>query len=98
MVNGASASSRVALISSHIRGMSAGRGCEDVGHINTIPEPAISTSPSRSKDNTCSPSPASTKKAATAACIVVTGRPRKIPRAIQATATRTVSDQASRSA
>ncbi len=97
MANGASASPPVALINFHTRGRSPGRGCEVVGHISTIPELAITTSPSRSKDSTCRPSPASTKKAAAVACIVVTGRPRKMPRAIQATATSTVSDQANRS-
>ena len=43
MANGASGSSLVALIKAHTRGRSSGRGCDDVGHISTSPEPAIST-------------------------------------------------------
>ena len=64
MANGASGSALVAAINLHARGKSSGRGCDDVGHISTMPELAISRSPSRSKDSTCKPSPANTNTAA----------------------------------
>src|ERR1700720_4640437 len=96
MANGASGSPLVALINAHTRDRSPGCRRADVGHISARPDPAISTSPSRSNDSTCAAIPANKTTAAAVACRAVTGRPRKIPRATNATAASTVNDHSSR--
>ncbi len=62
------------------------------------PADTMSRLPSRSNTSMCAPRPASTAASASQACAAVTGLPRKMPRAISATAVRRVSDQASRPA
>ena len=98
MANGASGSPFVMSTRAQIRGRSAGFGRAEVGHINSPPADAISRLPSRSNTSMCAPRPASTAASASQACAAVTGLPRKMPRAISATAVRRVSDHASRPA
>ncbi|ORA48293.1 hypothetical protein BST22_19155 [Mycolicibacterium chubuense] len=97
IANGASASPWVASTSRQTSGKASGCGRERVGHISSSPDAAMTTLPRPGENSTRSADPASTAAPASAAWRPVTGRPRKMPRAMNNVAASTVTDHASRS-